>query len=60
MEKVIVLGVDGLILPLADHLADQGRLPHFARLRREGAVTPVLPFISTWGPINWMCFATGT
>jgi predicted AlkP superfamily phosphohydrolase/phosphomutase len=59
MKTVVVLGVDGLVLPLADHLADEGRLPQFARLRREGAIAPVLPFVSTWGPINWMCFATG-
>jgi predicted AlkP superfamily phosphohydrolase/phosphomutase len=58
-RRVFVFGVDGMILPLTEYLVAAGRLPHIARLLREGALTKVLPFVSTWGPINWMCFATG-
>lgn len=58
-RRAIVLGVDGLMLPMVEHLMAQGRLPHFRRLWSEGAVTKVLPFISSWGPINFMALATG-
>lgn len=58
-QRAIVFGIDGLILPLVEHLIGEGRLPNFGRMFREGALTQVLPFVSTWGPINWMCFATG-
>lgn len=58
-RRVIVFGIDGLVLPLVEHFVRQGRLAHFARLWREGAVAKALPFVSTWGAINWMCFATG-
>ena len=59
-RRMVVFGVDGLVLPLIEHLVREGRLPNFARMFAEGAVTKLLPFVSTWGPINWMCFATGT
>jgi predicted AlkP superfamily phosphohydrolase/phosphomutase len=58
-RRVIVWGVDGFVLPLAEHLVQQGHLPHIARLLREGAATRLLPYVSTWGPINWMSFMTG-
>lgn len=58
-RRMIVFGIDGLVLPLTEHMVREGRLPNFARMFEEGAVTKVLPFVSTWGPINWMCLATG-
>ena len=57
--RVIVFGVDGLSLPLVDHLISQGRLVNLRRMFREGAVTKLLPYVSTWGAINWMSFMTG-
>src|SRR3990172_9082042 len=59
-RRVILFGIDGLVLPVVEHFVRQGRLPHFARVCREGAVTKVLPFVSTWGPINFMSLPTGT
>lgn len=59
-KRAIVLGIDGLMLPMVEHLIVQGRLPHLGRVFREGAVAKVLPFISSWGPINFMSLATGT
>lgn len=58
-RRIILLGIDGLVLPLVEHFARQGGLPNFSRLFQEGALAKALPFVSTWGPINWMCFATG-
>ncbi|MFP3895824.1 MAG: alkaline phosphatase family protein [Anaerolineales bacterium] len=58
-ERAIIFGIDGLILPLIEEFVSEGRLPHFARMFREGAFTQVLPYVSTWGPINWNAFASG-
>jgi len=58
-QRVIVFGVDGLMLSFVDHLVRQGRAPNIGRMFSEGASTPLLPFVSSWGPINWMSFATG-
>lgn len=58
-RRAIVLGIDGFILRLAEHMVAQGGMPNLARMLREGAATQLLPFISSWGPINWMSFATG-
>ena len=58
-RRVLLFGIDGLILPLTEHMVSSGLLPNFDRLFREGALAKALPFVSTWGPINWMCLATG-
>jgi predicted AlkP superfamily phosphohydrolase/phosphomutase len=58
-RRLILFGVDGLCLPVAERLAAEGCLPHFRRMMQEGALTPLLPFVSTWGPINFQCLATG-
>ena len=60
--RVVILGIDGLHLPLLDQLVVKGELPNFARLYREGAVGGVsttaagLPSSS---PLIWTSFATG-
>jgi len=40
-KRVIVLGLDGLDYNLTKSLIDQGRLPNFARLAREGFFQPL-------------------
>lgn len=60
--RVVVLGVDGLHLPMLDQLVAAGELPNFGRLYREGTVGPLstvqggLPSLSAR---IWTTFATG-
>ena len=36
-DRVLLLGLDGADPDVIDRLMAEGRLPHFARLRQEGA-----------------------
>lgn len=58
-QKVMVIGLDGLSLPLLLPLVAQGQLPHFARLLATGA-HGILHSVTnmTTGP-TWASFATG-
>lgn len=59
MKKVIVFGVDGLMMPLLRQFADEGILPNIAQMFKHGSATELLPFISAWGDVNWVSFLSG-
>jgi tetratricopeptide (TPR) repeat protein len=54
-----VLGFDGLDPAAVDLLISEGRLPHFARMRREGAYGRLRSFEPMLSPILWTTIATG-
>ncbi|WP_407267802.1 alkaline phosphatase family protein [Radiobacillus sp. PE A8.2] len=58
-QKVIVFGVDGLIPELVYKFADEGHLPNISQLLNQGACTELLPYISTWGDVNFVSMITG-
>lgn len=58
-KKVIVFGVDGLMMPLIKKFAAEGKLPHISRMLEQGAATELLPYISAWGDVNWAAFISG-
>jgi len=58
-QSVIVFGVDGLIPELVYKFSREGALPHITRLMEDGASAELLPYISTWGDVNWVSFLTG-
>ena len=41
-SRVIVLGLDGMDPRTVDLLMSEGKLPNFAKLRKEGAYAPLL------------------
>ncbi|MCE9637953.1 MAG: alkaline phosphatase family protein [Planctomycetes bacterium] len=58
-RKVILLGFDSCDPDLLEDLIRQGKLPHFARMRREGAsgiLESIQPVLS---PVVWTTIATG-
>jgi len=57
--RILVLGFDGLDPNAVDLLMSEGRLPHFARLRLEGAYGRLATFKPTLSPILWTTIATG-
>lgn len=59
MGRVIVVGVDALVLPLVKRFAAEGHLPHFARMLRDGACSYALPVIPPYTPTNWATIASG-
>jgi predicted AlkP superfamily phosphohydrolase/phosphomutase len=58
-KKVIVVGMDALMFPLMRKFADEGILPNFERMTKEGCSCEALPCIPAWTPTNWATIATG-
>ncbi len=59
VENVIVLGIDGLDYTLVRQLVDEGRMPNFARMEREGQFGPLETAIAPQSPVAWSNFITG-
>ncbi len=59
VEKVIVIGFDGMEPTLAERFMDQGVLPNFARLRAEGTYRPLESTLPPLSPVAWSTFQTG-
>jgi predicted AlkP superfamily phosphohydrolase/phosphomutase/Tfp pilus assembly protein PilF len=57
--RVIVFGLDGADPATIDLLLSEGKLPHFARLRREGAYAPLRSQKPLLSPVIWTTIATG-
>ncbi len=59
-KKVIVLGVDGASPTFIKKMIDEGKLPSFEKLIKEGVWAPYcLSSIPTSTPENWTTIATG-
>lgn len=58
-RKVLVLGFDACDPELVDDLIRRGKLPNFARLRREGAFGPLRSITPLLSPVVWTTIATG-
>jgi hypothetical protein len=58
--KVVILGFDGADARLVERWMSEGKLPNLARLRDEGAYTPLQPTNPPQTPVSWSSFATGT
>ncbi|MFB0566797.1 MAG: alkaline phosphatase family protein [Candidatus Aminicenantaceae bacterium] len=59
-KKVIILGLDGMDPHLVQILMDQGKLPHFQRLRSEGSFKALRTSNPPQSPVAWSNFITGT
>jgi tetratricopeptide (TPR) repeat protein len=57
--RVIVLGLDGMDPRAVDLLMSEGKLPHFARLRQDGAYGRLLSSKPLLSPVVWTTIATG-
>lgn len=60
MSKVFIFGVDGATFDLIRPWAEQGHLPHFARLMKEGTWGQLASVPSMRSPAAWTSFITGT
>jgi Flp pilus assembly protein TadD len=57
--RVLVLGLDGADPVTIDLLMSEGKLPNFAKLRREGAYGPLESRKPLLSPVIWTTIATG-
>jgi predicted AlkP superfamily phosphohydrolase/phosphomutase len=58
-KRVIVLGFDGMDYGLTRKLMDEGKLPNFSRVAKEGAFGPLETSVPPQSPVAWSDFITG-
>ncbi len=58
-RKIVLLGFDSCDPDLVDQYVGEGKLPNFARLRREGAHGALHSLQPTLSPVVWTTIATG-
>ncbi|HXK24330.1 MAG TPA: alkaline phosphatase family protein [Myxococcota bacterium] len=56
---VLVLGLDGMDPEVVDLLLSEGELPHFAKLRQQGAYGRLVSQKPLLSPVVWTSIATG-
>jgi hypothetical protein len=56
---VFVVGVDGMDPVILERLMGAGEMPHFARLREEGAFQSLATSVPPQSPVAWSNFVTG-
>ena len=59
VPRVLLIGVDGADMGIIDRLIGEGKLPTFARLKREGASGRLRSIEPLLSPIVWTTIATG-
>jgi predicted AlkP superfamily phosphohydrolase/phosphomutase len=58
-SRVMVLGLDGMDPRTVDLLMSEGKMPNFAKLRKDGAYAPLLSAEPLLSPVVWTTIATG-
>ena len=58
-RKVLVIGVDGMDPRLLQQFIDEGRMPNFERLKKEGDFRPLQTSMPPQSPVAWSTFITG-
>ncbi|MBN1826588.1 MAG: alkaline phosphatase family protein [Candidatus Eisenbacteria bacterium] len=59
VDRVVILGLDGLDPGLAKRWMDEGLLPNFSRLAERGSFRPLQSSWPSMSPVAWSSFATG-
>jgi predicted AlkP superfamily phosphohydrolase/phosphomutase len=59
VERVVIVGLDGLDPGLAERYMAEGKLPNFARLKAQGSFTPLATSYPSISPAAWSSFMTG-
>jgi len=57
--RVLIVGIDGASPRVVEHLLAEGRLPHLARIAREGASGKLRSIQPMYSPRVWTTVATG-
>ena len=58
-NKVIILGLDAFDPKISERLMQEGRMPNFSALKRNGAYSPLSTPMPTETVVSWASFATG-
>jgi predicted AlkP superfamily phosphohydrolase/phosphomutase len=60
VERVVILGLDGLEPTLAEKFMAEGKLPNLARLKKDGAYARLRTTTPAISPVAWSSFMTGS
>jgi len=59
VDKVAIIGLDGLEPTLAERFMSEGKLPHLAALKKEGTYARLQTTTPAISPVAWSSFMTG-
>ncbi len=59
-DKVVIIGLDGLDPGLTEKFMAEGKLPHLARLKKEGGYARLQTTTPAISPVAWSSFMTGS
>ena len=59
VNRVVILGFDGMDPEIAESMLAAGRLPNLAKLRDTGAFLPLATSCPAMSPVAWSSFMTG-
>jgi predicted AlkP superfamily phosphohydrolase/phosphomutase len=59
VDRVVVLGLDGLSPVIVKRMINGGKLPNFAKLAEGGTFKPLATTIPSISPVAWSSFQTG-
>lgn len=59
VNRVILVGLDGMDPKLASKFMTEGKLPNFQRLKTEGTFAPLSTSFPSISPVAWSSFMTG-
>ena len=59
VDRVVILGFDGMDPEIAESMLAAGRLPNLAKLRKTGSFLPLATSCPAMSPVAWSSFMTG-
>ncbi|HYK91847.1 MAG TPA: alkaline phosphatase family protein [Acidobacteriota bacterium] len=60
INKLVIVGLDGMDPALAERFMADGKLPNFSQLKDEGSYAPLRTTVPSISPVAWSSFMTGT
>ncbi len=60
VDKVVIIGLDGLEPSLAEKFMSEGKLPHLSKLKKEGTYARLQTTTPAISPVAWSSFMTGS
>ncbi|MDW7759016.1 MAG: alkaline phosphatase family protein [Acidobacteriota bacterium] len=60
VNRVVILGLDGMEPSLAEKFMAEGKMPHLSRLKKEGGYARLQTTTPAISPVAWSSFMTGS
>lgn len=60
IDKLIIVGLDGLEPTLVERFMSEGKLPHFSKIKKEGTYSKLETTTPAISPVAWSSFMTGS